>query len=869
MISREFGRYMIATALLLAFSLSAPAHGRAESRVVVAGPEYEKSGFHNFWWGRNYRDLWKTPIEVEVLDLQKEAGGLEVVFQVGGLQTPGLALKGADGKSYTFRSVNKDPAQVLPMKWLNTFLARQVRDQTAATHPGAFLVTNGVAEAFPWPSQPTQRLVVMPDDPALGKYRELFANRLGTFGEYPTAASGSYGGFLGATEILSSRKLWYRWLEGPENRVDTEVFLRYRIADLWFGNWDRHNKQWRWARMPGKEKWRPIAEDPDMVFSDFQGVLSWMARLQFPKIVAFKDKISPMEAMAFNGADIDRWVLTDLERDVFLKAAREVQTGLTDEVIDNAVKRLPPQWYAINGQELAERLKRRRDNLEEGVERYYRYLARQVNIQGTDRNEVAHVRRFDNGSVEVTLGLEGEGVKPYYRRLFDAKETRAVRIYLHGGNDRVVSEGPAKGRIKVQVVAGPGDDTLDDSRSGKTRFYDFEGQNDVIKGKGTKVDRRPWENPAPNEEIPWIEPRDHGSWTRPEVYFLIHPDLGLYLSAGLKRTSWSFRKYPYDNTQKIRLAYSSEREGGSFDYNGTFYALNSHLSARTSFRYSKIEYLNFFGFGNETVKDDDLDDDDFYEVEEDLVYFRQTVNWQKSNRLGLFFGMELQNTDETSSDTLIEQVQPLGSGEFGQFGLFLGFDWDSKGQGNLVSDRSLSKLKKKKKESRTGIRIEAEGSYFPAVWDADEDFGAVEGEISGSLGIGQREKTVLATRIGGRKVWGTFPWHEAAFIGGSGSNRGFARQRFAGEEEAHGSLELRFHLFDGTTILFPASMWIYGLADAGRVWVDGEDSDEWHPSYGGGFVVEMLATPIKLIAEVARNEDEDDLNFYFRTGFAF
>jgi hypothetical protein len=471
--------------------------------------------------------------------------------------------------------------------------------------------------------------------------------------------------------------------------------------------------------------------------------------------------------------------------------------------------------------------------------------------------------------VEVTLGLEGEGVEPYYRRLFDAKETREVRIYLHGGNDRVVSEGPAKGRIKVQVVAGPGDDTLDDSRSGKTRFYDFEGQNEVVKGKGTKVDRRPWENPAPNEEIPWIEPRDFGSWTRPGAYFLIHPDLGLYLSASLTRTSWSFRKYPYDNTQKFRLAYSSEREGASFDYTGTFYALNSNLSARTSLRVSKIEYLNFFGFGNETVKDDDLDDDDFYEVEEDLFRFRPTVNWQASNSLGLFFGMELQYTEETSSDTLIEGAQPLGSGEFGQFGLVLGFDWDSKGKRTLVSERSLSKLKNKKKESRTGIRIEAEGSYFPGVWDAEEDFGALEGEISGSLGFGRRERTVLATRIGGRKVWGDFPWHEAAFIGGSGSNRGFARQRFAGEEAAHGSLELRFHLFDGTMILFPASMWIFGLADAGRVWVDGEDSDEWHPSYGGGVIVEMMATPIKLIAEVARNDDEDDTNFYLRTGFAF
>jgi outer membrane protein assembly factor BamA len=80
---------------------------------------------------------------------------------------------------------------------------------------------------------------------------------------------------------------------------------------------------------------------------------------------------------------------------------------------------------------------------------------------------------------------------------------------------------------------------------------------------------------------------------------------------------------------------------------------------------------------------------------------------------------------------------------------------------------------------------------------------------------------------------------------------------------------LRYHLLEGTNVLFPGRLWIFGLADAGRVWVDDEDSDEWHPSYGGGVVVEMLATPLKMTVEVARNDDEDDLNFYFRTGFAF
>ena len=56
-----------------------------------------------------------------------------------------------------------------------------------------------------------------------------------------------------------------------------------------------------------------------------------------------------------------------------------------------------------------------------------------------------------DGTVEISLALAGTEDSPYYRRRFEPKETQEVRIYLHAGNDRVVSEGPANGTIKVRV----------------------------------------------------------------------------------------------------------------------------------------------------------------------------------------------------------------------------------------------------------------------------------------------------------------------------------------------------------------------------------------------------------------------------------
>ena len=55
------------------------------------------------------RRKWTLLFVAEVLDLQTYAGGLTPVRQVGSMQSLGLALKGKDGRSYTFRTFDKKP----------------------------------------------------------------------------------------------------------------------------------------------------------------------------------------------------------------------------------------------------------------------------------------------------------------------------------------------------------------------------------------------------------------------------------------------------------------------------------------------------------------------------------------------------------------------------------------------------------------------------------------------------------------------------------------------------------------------------------------------------------------------------------------
>ncbi len=181
---------VVATANLMAIALTVPQSYAAESRsasqprtqTVVAGEQYGNTPGGTMMFGADYRDLWITPIEAKVLDLQSVGGGLSPVMRVGGNQTLGLAMKGQDGLNYTFRAVDKSLSKVIPEEFRRTPIELIVNDQIAANFPGVQVITPPLSEAA-GVLHVDMQLVVMPDDPALGEHQKDFANVLGIFME--------------------------------------------------------------------------------------------------------------------------------------------------------------------------------------------------------------------------------------------------------------------------------------------------------------------------------------------------------------------------------------------------------------------------------------------------------------------------------------------------------------------------------------------------------------------------------------------------------------------------------------------------------------------------------------------------------------
>src|SRR2546429_4452849 len=124
----------------------------------------------------------------------------------------------------------------------------------------------------------------------------------------------------------------------------------------------------------------------------------------------------------------------------------------------------------------------------------------------------------------------------------------------------------------------------------------------------------------------------------------------------------------------------------------------------------------------------------------------------------------------------------------------------------------------------------------------------------------------LALRIAGKRVWGAYPFHEAAYIGGAATVRGFSEHRFAGDAAVYGNAELRLRLAR-IFVLLPEELGVFGLADAGRVYLAGETSDRWHAAVGGGVWVAFLSRTNTL--SVAAAHSVEGTRAYVRAGFGF
>ena len=158
----------------------------------------------------------------------------------------------------------------------------------------------------------TPVVMVMPDDPALGEYREQFAGMLGSLEVRANENRNMEIAFSGALSITASDKLYERINRSPSHRINREQFLKARLVDLFIGDRDRHRDNWRWANMsePVSDNdpviWEPISRDHDHAFEDIRGLIPRIASNYSPGILEYGPEYPAMYRLTWNGQEVDR-----------------------------------------------------------------------------------------------------------------------------------------------------------------------------------------------------------------------------------------------------------------------------------------------------------------------------------------------------------------------------------------------------------------------------------------------------------------------------------------------------------------------------------------------------------------------------------
>ncbi|MTI22616.1 hypothetical protein E1176_16410 [Fulvivirga sp. RKSG066] len=847
----------------------------SDSTVVTqASYQYEAKAAAKKLFGENYRDVWKTKIEVPIFDIGKEKGGLKIVQRGGGMQTKSLRLEAADGRQYVLRSIEKYPENAVPEILRNTFAVDLVQDQISAAHPYGALVVPFLADAAGiYHTNP--KIVYIPEDVRFGEHKKDFAATLALFEERPAKDWSDADFFGNSPDIENTNKVVEELQEDNDNEVDQRFTLKSRLFDLIIGDWDRHDDQWRWAETDKKGKgkmYRPIPRDRDQAFFVNEGFFPeiWSRKWALPKFEGFDYDVDWTSGFMFNARYFDRTFLTNLSKEQWVEVAKELQESLTDEKIEKAINQWPEPIYELSGKEVTEKIKARRDKLVDYALDHYLFLAKEVDVLGSDKHEHFQVNRLDNGDVHVIvhkMKKDGEIKHKIYDRIFKFKETKEIRLYGLRGEDKFVVDGESKKSIKVRIIGGPGEDELVDKSkvigpAKKTIFYDSEMGNVLALNKESR-------NELSGDEAVNFYNRKAFEYDvlTPLITANFNQDDGIFLGGGFVHTSHGFRKDPFKQRHKLLASYAFNTASFNFEYNGLYTDALGSWDLQTDVRLRAPDFANnFFGLGNDTEFDRNIDET--VNVNRSIDYYRLRFEEMAVN-VGLFKNLGPFGRVGGQLNYYNWELEDLGGRErfVGEFLQDQNLDIEDQTFNYVGGTAHLEVDTRKDKNVPTaGIFWDNEINTFYGIDGGSGDFHQFGSSLALYMSFEVPARVTFATRFGYAANLGDYPFFMGQTLGGKYEIRGYRKTRFYGDRKFYNNTEVRIKLTNLKTYLFPASLGVLAFHDVGRVWLEEENSDTWHNGIGGG----IWFTPFNmaaLSAEVGRSSEET--LFYVRLGFLF
>ena len=827
-----------------------------DSVTVAANTHFKASGFKEFLLGKNYRTEWGIPVRVGVFNM----AGWTPLQRGGGTQTRSLRLNAPDGTEYVLRSVQKfiTNAALPDVLAGDAFVKDVVTDGVSASYPYAALSVPPFADVLQV-AHAHPRLVYMPDDPRLGRFRSDYGNMFFWLEEREPG---------NGRKTYSTPDMNEKMQNDNDNRIDQQKVLQARLLDMFVMDFDRHEDQWRWAGDDnGKGKtFFPVPRDRDQPFFINQGVLPWIAGSAWatPQLQGFRPKARNIRTYNYNARNFDHNYMNELNGEQWKAAAEAVLAKMTDSLIEYALhlQPAPIQPYSMNS--IIAKLKERRKYYVGEMMEYYRFLARTVTIYGSDKRELFDIVRKEDGSVNVAIykiNKDGEKGKKLYERLFLSSETREIRLYGLGGDDLFHTSGNGGGRIVVRLIGGAGKDVFNnESEAGaaKTRIYDLSTEQNQLTGKGNYQSHLS-KDPAVNA---FNRLGFKYNVLAPLLTVSYNPDDGVYLGAQFRYTTQGFHKDPYKQLHVLTIEHSLATKAYYFQYN--FEAIHaigkSDLLFNTTAR-APDNTINFFSYGNESpYNKNEPEGIRYYRARFDVYDADLQIRRRLGSVLSVSAGPAFEYYTMDSSDNKGRYITQTKLNGLDSATLYKSKTYVGIKVAAIVDNRN------DKANPSRGIYWKTQFSGYDGLTSISHDFSQLNTDMAVYTSFNERANVIVANKVGWGKTFGHYEFYQAQFLGLSENLRGYRKYRFAGDESFYHNLDVRIRLADFRTYLFPGSLGLQLFNDIGRVWLKGESSDQWHDGYGGGIWISPLK---KFVLTASYAQGTEGGLFLFKLGWQF
>jgi hypothetical protein len=625
-------------------------------------------------------------------------------------------------------------------------------------------------------------------------------------------------------------------------------------------DWDRHFDQWKWGtKDTGRGKiYYPIPKDRDQAMAYSDGILVRFASANaMPFLKGFRYRIPQIKWLNWIARDFDRAFLNQLSAEEWKEAIDTFQAVLTDSIMNSAVRRLPPEIYAIDGKTITAKLKSRRDCIEKEGMKYYHFLSRYVNIVGSNKPEYFRISNEIDGRLKVSVYERTEKMDTafrLYQRIFDHKDTKELRLYGLNGNDRFETDENAWSRIKIRIIGGRGNDTFDIKGHVATRLYDLDtSANYVVHKRHTRLFFSPL---SEVNDFRWIE-NQYASVRFPRITASWNNDDGFFIGMGYQRKTYGFRKVPFSTLNRFDAGYALK---GSYKlkYQGEFNHLFRNIDLLLQSEFISPALNNFFGLGNNTVLDKNKNIR-YYLAPYRYIETSALLRRKYFDKLSLiagpwFYQYWIRPEDNKGKILQYPSLVSLDSAAVYNKKSYLG------GKFAIVVDNLNSDL-----FPTRGIQWTTELSFLSGLTGKSKSITKITSDMTVYASLSSLANLVTIIRMGGGHIFNkNFEYFQALNLGANNFIRGFRKNRFSGSSIAYGSLEMRVKLFTSRWYLLPGDVGLLAFDDAGRVWMRNQSSRRWHNAVGGGFYL----VPFNMVivsACMAFSKEENLFNFSIGT----